>query len=218
MLPHCDGRSRAAMCRTAGNMRPARGVQACMKTPPCRWLLAAGHLIVDAVILVLLIAQAATVFRPSRTSAPMSRSSLVLVQEGWDPAYATPPGRFLLLIGGNLPAAVLSTAIRPRAHFQTRSQFWDPVWFLIHETASCAIWFLIGLGIDAGRFRLRREMMIFLAFRAACAALLPAVNIARPAASLEGLFWLALAIWGAGWCVFRLVQRFSSRPRSSGFV
>jgi hypothetical protein len=114
-------------------------------------------------------------------------------------------GSSFLLTSGNLPAAVLSTALARGAH--------DTVWFPIHEVVSCSIWFLIGLGIDAGRFRLRREMLVYLGFRAACTALLPAVNLARTAASLEVLFWLALSIWSVGWCVFRAVQRLSTHKR-----
>jgi hypothetical protein len=106
---------------------------------------------------------------------------------------------------GNMPAAVVSHAI---------CQARDPFWLLTHETISLTIWFLIGLGVDLGRFRLRTEMLVFLALRAVLVAGTRASNsFWRPAASLEGLVWLALAIWGAGWCVNRFRSTAPSRSR-----
>jgi hypothetical protein len=97
-----------------------------------------------------------------------------------------------LLDAGNLPASVLSRS--------------GGLW--IRESISLGIWFLIGLGIDVRRFPLRTEMNAFLVLRA---ILVAAVRISyrlwRPAASLETLVWLALAIWGAGWCLTRASKR-----------
>jgi hypothetical protein len=136
-----------------------------------RFLLPAGHLIVDAAILGLLIGPAAAA----------------------------------LVDAGNMPAAVVSHAI---------CQARDPFWLLTHETISLTIWFLTGLGVDLGRFRLRTEMLVFLALRAVLVAGTRASNsFWRPAASLEGLVWLALAIWGAGWCVNRFRSTAPSRSR-----
>ena len=120
-----------------------------------------------------------------------------------------------LISSGNLPAAVVSLQIRPRACIPTRSHLWDPEWFLIHEAVALAIWYIVGLGIDSGRFRLRREMLAYLAARAACTALLPFIDIARPAASLELLVWCALAIWAAGWCILRVVQPLRQRRKAT---
>jgi hypothetical protein len=94
-----------------------------------------------------------------------------------------------LIDAGNLPAAVLARS--------------SPL--LLHEAVAVTIWFLIGLGIDAGRFRLRTEMLAFLAVRLLfVVGTRAASGFWRPATSLELLVWLALAIWGAGWCVRRV--------------
>ena len=102
------------------------------------------------------------------------------------------PAVIALLDAGNLPASVLSRS--------------GGLW--IRESISLGIWFLIGLGIDVRRFPLRTEMNAFLVLRA---ILVAAVRISyrlwRPAASLETLVWLALAIWGAGWCLTRASKR-----------
>ena len=183
-----------------------------MKIPPYRWVLPLAHLMIDAVLLGLFIAQGAPIYPRDGNLIRRSPTRVLRVQEGssidWDPASVNPSPRFLLLAAGNLPAAFISGGVRPRAHVQTRLHLWDPIWFGIHETMSSAIWFLIGAGIDARRFLLRREMVAFCGARALCIALLPALNVARLAASLEMVAWLAFAIWCVGWLVLRLISSF----------
>src|SRR5689334_12088168 len=117
-----------------------------------------------------------------------------------------PSCRWLLPIGhlivdtfGNLPAAVTWRAFRPE----------HPIsWVAMYESGAVLIWFLIGHGIDARRFRLRREMLVYLGARAVVAALIGLYGgIGRTGAQLEMLFWFALAIWSAGWLVMRVVNR-----------
>jgi hypothetical protein len=105
----------------------------------------------------------------------------------------TGPAASALIDAGNLPAAVLAHSLP------------------MHEAAAVAIWFLMGLGIDTGRFRLHTEMILFLAGRLLLVMWTrAALSVWRPAVSLQLLFWLALAIWAAGWCILRFI-----RPRHS---
>jgi hypothetical protein len=182
-----------------------------VKIPPCRGILPIGHLMIDAVLLGLFIAQGSAMYSPNGSRIRQPPARIFQVQEGsridWDPTFVNPSPRFLLLAAGNLPAALISGTVRPRAHIQKPAQLWDPLWFGTHETISSVVWFLIGVGIDARCFLLRREMLAFLTVRAVCVALLPAFNLVRVVASLEAVVWLAFAIWGVGWLVLRLVSR-----------
>jgi hypothetical protein len=102
------------------------------------------------------------------------------------------PAVTALVDAGNLPASILV----------------DSGWFPVHECISLVIWFLIGLGIDSRRFPLRTEMFAFLGLRA---VLVAAVRVAYPlwhaAVSLQTLVWIALAVWGAGWCLTRAAKQ-----------
>jgi hypothetical protein len=66
-------------------------------------------------------------------------------------------------MSGNLPAGIISDALRPRAGIIARGQHWDVVWFLAHETAAFLFWYLIGMLADSGRSRLGRVMIGYLA-------------------------------------------------------
>jgi hypothetical protein len=139
---------------------------------------------------------------PTYVSIPRCRWTLPighLIVDAAIPGLLTGPPVVALLDVGNLPAAVLAHALR---------SIQDPVWLCIHESLALAVWFLLGLGIDVRRFPLRAEMIAFLALRA---VVVVAVRVSyplwRPAAAVEGLVWLALAIWGAGWCLIRAAKK-----------
>jgi hypothetical protein len=120
-----------------------------------------------------------------------------------DPPLAPPP-RFVFLLLGNFPAGLVSASVR-RPDFQT-PMAGDWLWFTMHEGLAAVMWTLIGIGIDAGRFSLRREMKVFLWGRVVAVAFGLAIDVWRFAGLLEALFWLAFAIWGVGWCVLRGVN------------
>src|SRR5215471_4360226 len=172
-----------------------------------RWLLPIGHLIVDVVMLAILIAHARAFYGNDRAQhAPQPAIRWVLLQEGttveWDPQYLPPPRDFVLLAAGNLPAALVSCSLRPSAHFRTRRHLWDPAWFLIHQAISFPIWFLLGLGIDSERVRIRRVMLAFLSARALFALMaLVSTNASEIVGKCETFFWLAFGAWSIVWCI-----------------
>ncbi|HJZ96494.1 MAG TPA: hypothetical protein VKE70_08300 [Candidatus Solibacter sp.] len=174
-------------------------------------MLPMGHFVVDAVLMVLMAWHAARFWQDHRRAAlspvvyrPAFQEEGAKVQ--WDPIYFHPPPSFLFVVSGNLPAGLVSLSARPRAHFQTPDHPVDWLWFGTHEVTAALVWFLIGLGVDAGRFPLRREMQVFLWGRVGTVALGLALDVWRFATMLAMLFWLALAIWGIGWCVLRGVN------------
>jgi hypothetical protein len=173
-----------------------------------RWLLPLGHLAVDLILLVALIAYSNRVFR-GRTGVPSSSvttNSVLLLQEGgsieWDPRTSIPPGPFSLIITGNLPAGIIAGSLRPDAGYIGRRQRWDPVWFLLHEALAFLCWAVIGGWVDAGHSRLRTLMIGFLAVRL-LAAVLRAPELGW---HVQALFWMVGILWLAGVAVTRLVR------------
>jgi hypothetical protein len=180
-----------------------------MRLPRYRWLLPAGHLLIDGLILAVFIAHAHR--ETARGSRPQPRRTIEVVQEGstvsWDPATLPIPAHFVLLATGNMPAAWVSLTLRPEAHVQSRTKLWDPVWFLIHESISFPVWFLAGFWIDSARSPIKRVMQFYLAARAGFAALALVPGAARTAGTMQIAFWLGLAIIGIGWIVFGAMSR-----------
>ena len=77
---------------------------------------------------------------------------------GWDFRYDVPvPEEYVFPGFGNLPAMILSSTARPRAYIQTRATLWDPWWFLIHESVSFSVWFVVGVGADLSGRRLKKK-------------------------------------------------------------
>jgi hypothetical protein len=110
-----------------------------------------------------------------------------------------PRDSFAFLTLGNLPAAV---ALHP-------AWMANPLAGIgVYEGGALLIWFLIGLGIDCHRFRLRNEMLAYLGARAMFAAWIAVyAQAGKLAGQIEILFWLALAIWAAWWCVVQVFNR-----------
>src|SRR6266700_7834356 len=124
-----------------------------MTLPRYRWLLPAGHTVIDLFIAGIWIWQG----HKERAYAPPppAVSHAADLQEsaavGWDPrsCWDCESPEFMLLVTGALPAGVISSLIRPGDE-----RFWDPRWFLILEALAIPSWFLIGARLDTGRSRL----------------------------------------------------------------
>jgi len=98
-----------------------------------------GHQIVDGIVLALWIWHAHGLLMHHHRSG--LRSSMVrpvlFLQETVTFAVRDiePDHQFMFLTAGDLPAALVSMAARPRASIQTRKKLWDPTWFVIHENS-----------------------------------------------------------------------------------
>lgn len=106
-----------------------------------------------------------TRYHPKADSFLRPIEPVLFLQEGrvpFDQTFDLPEGEFLFLSNGNLPAALISTTVRPDAHIAKR---WDRVWFLTHETVSAMIWFALGWLLDSGILRLRKLAITYLAVR-----------------------------------------------------
>jgi hypothetical protein len=164
-----------------------------------RWLLPFGHGLVDCILLVALIAYSNRMFRREKgpLHGPRAIQPALFLQEsssiGWDPK-TDPSGQFMLLLTGNVPAGLISEALRPQAGMVSRERRWDPVWFLLHEAFAFSCWYLIGAWIDAGRFSLRKIMSGYLALR----FLMAFTGVYDAGWRIQVLFWLSLTLWLVG--------------------
>lgn len=175
------------------------------------WLLPIGHLVIDSIVLSLWIWHANGLLahpNHSRLRPSMARPALFLQETAvsFDVRSIEPDPVFLFLIAGNMPAAIVSASARPHANLQTRKKLWDPTWFLIHESMSFVVWWLIGMQLDLGRFHLKKTTAGFLATRLVFVPLLVWSWVARLAEVIEIIFWLILAIYAIVWIMHWLFR------------
>jgi hypothetical protein len=97
----------------------------------------------------------------------------------------------LLITTGNLPAGLIASFVRPNAGYVGRRQPWDPIWFLLHESLSFPFWYFIGAWIEAGRVRLGKTMVAYVAVR----LLLALSGFYEVGWRTQMLFWMGLAFW-----------------------
>ena len=165
-----------------------------MRLPGYRWLLPIGHLTVDTLVLLWWIWHSTVILHNQkiRSANPPVVAVGFSLQDGsgvgWNPRYIDyypPPGEFLFLSAGNLPAGIIALAVKPDAEFQTMKNLWDPIWSLILESLSFSVWFLAGGWLDSGRLRIKKIMVAYLAARLGYAVLLPLSGAARAVQSLR---------------------------------
>src|SRR5882724_2959933 len=146
--------------------------------PGYRWLLPAGHLLIDCLVLALWVWHAEMVDRERPTFHAAAVVRPVLLQEGGGGVgfdlrtTYQPPQEFGFLVFGTLPVGLVSIAIRPKAVSQSARQGWDPIWFLVHQGLSFPWWLLIGVLVDTGRWPLRKLMTSYLIARVSFATLI----------------------------------------------
>lgn len=172
-----------------------------------RWILPLGHLTVDLVLVLALIAYSNRVFLRHRTAlpSPLLRPALLFQESGsveWDPRTSGPPGPFNLIMTGNLPVGLLTGTLRPEAGYIGRRQPWDPVWFLLYEALSFPCWFAIGTWIDAGRSRLGSVMIGFIAVR----LLVTILGVYEPGWRVQATFWMGFVSWLGGFGILHFVR------------
>jgi hypothetical protein len=172
-----------------------------------RWLLPIAHALIDCVLLVSLIRHADHLLRhKAANQRPSANVQPALLQEGgsveWIPMYDSPPGPFLVLMSGDLPAGLLSGILRPGAYVVNRVQRWDPIWFFMHEAFSFACWYLIGRWADTGRLQLGWVMIGYVVAR----LLVALTGLYDVGWRAEVLFWLCFALWVLGLGLSRAVR------------
>ncbi len=170
-----------------------------MKRLRLRWVLPAGHFLIDALVLVswLWHSQAKrSHMKAESISTPVARQVLLLQESGrgWN-FRQTPSPEFVFLSCGNMPAMLVSLTTRPKAYIQTRTVSWDPWWFLIHESIALSVWFLIGMYTEAPGRQFVRVMLWFIALRAGFAVFITIEGIARFGVVMELLLWLGLVLY-----------------------
>jgi hypothetical protein len=174
----------------------------------CRWLLPLGHVLIDCILLVALIVYSNRISRREKSAVhpPGPIQAALLLQEDlsveWDPRTSAPPGPFMLIMSGNLPAGLISGILRPEAGIVNRRQPWDRVWFLLPEAVAFLCWYLIGLWIDAGRSRLGKVMIAYLVVR----CLLALAGVYDIGWRIQILFWMGFTVWLAGFGSSRLIR------------
>jgi len=172
-----------------------------------RWriVLPFGHLAVDSVVLTLWLWHAHALYQPKADLLLPRMQPVLFVQESapvtFDLRFVSPPPEFELLASGTLPAMLLSNTVRPEALILTRTKLWDPVWFLIHETASFLLWFAIGVALESGFLRIKKSMMAYLAARVGFGALLTVHGVAEIGWRVEVLSWLAFGVYASVVCL-----------------
>jgi hypothetical protein len=195
--------------RRFGNTCQIAGVKVVtMKRVKLRWLLPFGHAVIDCILLVSLIAYSNRMFRQEKGVLYHSAAiqAALFLQEGesveWDPVTLPPPGPFMLIMSGNLPAGLVSGALRPQARIIRRECRWDRIWFLLQEVAAFASWYLIGFWVDAGRSRLGKVMIAYLAVR----FLIALTGASDAGWRFQVLFWLGFTLWLMAVGVSRLIR------------
>ena len=179
-----------------------------------RWriVLPLGHFVVDCLILALWLWQAQSLYRPKAVLPARGVEPVFFLQEGgsvqWNPIFH-PPDEYLLLAAGTFPALLISAAIRPQWHLMTPAKLWDPIWFVVHESASVLIWFVIGRLLDSGFLRIRRLMVVYFAGRLGLALLLTTPYVAHIGWRILVLFWLGFC----GYLIFSCVRWAVSKAR-----
>jgi hypothetical protein len=167
---------------------------------PWRVLLPFGHLAVDCVVLALWLWHADTLYRPRSDSVrPRVEQALFFQGEGsvaFEPKFFSPQPEFLFLTSGNLPALLVSLAVRPEALGLTPAKPWDPVWFSIHEAVSSLFWFAVGVLLDRRLRRIGKLMVAYLMVRFGFAAFLLVHGVADIGWRVEVLAWWAFVVYG----------------------
>jgi hypothetical protein len=159
-----------------------------------RWLLPAGHLLIDCLVLALWVWHAETVDRERPSFHAMAVARPVSITNS---PYPRPPQKFGFLVVGTLPVGIVSIAIRPQAVSRSPRQGWDPIWFLVHQGLSFPWWLLIGAFIDSGRWPLGKLMASYLSARLFFGMLILVPGMARLGVLVELLFWFGLGVWAA---------------------
>jgi hypothetical protein len=173
-----------------------------------RWLLPLGHTLIDCILLFSFIAYSNRQFRGERGALYPSAAieAVLFLQEGgpvaWDPVTSTPPGPFMLITSGNLPAGLVSDILRPHAWIVRRGHRWDRIWFLLQEAFAFSCWYFIGVWIDAGHSRLGKVMIAYLALR----FLIALTGVYDVGWRVQVLFWLGFTLWVAGLVSSRLIR------------
>jgi len=173
-----------------------------------RWLLPLGHAVVDCTLLVALIAWPDRPFwrENGALHPPAAIQAALFLQEGgsveWDLTTLPPPGPFILIMSGNPPAGLASSILRPQAGVVRRGHRWDPIWFLVHEAVAFPCWYLLGVWVDAGRFRLGKVMTAFLAWR----VLIVFIGAYEVGWRVQVMFWWGFTLWLAWLGLSHLVR------------
>jgi hypothetical protein len=173
----------------------------------CRYLLPFGHTLIDCILLVAFVMHLSRPFGREGAIHPPSRARpVLLLQESdsfeWDPRTASPPGPFMLITSGNLPAGLISDVVRPEAGFVRRGQPWHHMWFLLQEAVASSCWFLIGLWIDMARPRLGKVMMAYLTLR----LLLAFTGAYEIGWRIQISFWMGFMAWLVGLGIYRAIR------------
>jgi hypothetical protein len=171
-----------------------------------RYILPSTQLFIDIVVLALGVWHVETVRH--RTKVLSLRESILIpvwmLQEsgaaGWDFKYDIPPvDEFVFLGLGNPPAMIVASSLRPEAlATHIKGSLWDPWWFLIQESISFPLWFVIGTYLDSQSQRLKRAAQLFLAMRCSFTVLILGPGFAKIGSFVEVLFWLAGGIYTIG--------------------
>ena len=170
------------------------------------WLLPAGHLLIDSVVLGLWLLHIREIGREMKAHrvALQAPTHVAMLEEASGPYFdiidVDPPPEFTFLASGNIPATVISLRARPGPVW---SDLW---WYLIYEVASFVIWFGIGLSVAAKRGWLANAMRRYLVLRCPFAALVTVPWVATLGAAVEVPLWIALAL-----CVFARCIKWSGR-------
>jgi hypothetical protein len=187
---------------------------------PFRWLLPLGHLLIDCAALALLIWHTYALFGKMKADAAVGVvRPVALLQEagapGWEFSHREPSPEFVFLDAGNPLATIVTSLTRPRAYIPTRKQPWDPFWFLIQESVSFPIWFLVGMWAERGHPRLQEWGKGYLIFRAFCVVLLTTAATAQIGSRLAIFFWLAVVLYVIakflGWTARNLIRLLRDR-------
>lgn len=186
--------------KTQRNILPPRGVIRDVRLR-LRWLLPAGHLLVDVVLATSLVVHSSGRFQ-SRKGDPGLTTALqpvMLSQEdasvGFDLTTLPPPDEFLVIMSGNPAAGFVSERIVPETMtppggVRSRVRPRDLSWFLLHEALSFSCWYVLGAWLDRSRARLGLVMIMYLAIRAAVAV----TGFYEIGWRIQVVFWLGLSL------------------------
>lgn len=179
-----------------------------------RWILPIGHLVVDCVLLVALIAYSNRMFpRQTDIASPSGsfQDAVFLQDRGyeWEPRFDVISGPFMAIASGNLPAGLVAAALRPEAQIPRRKHKWDHIWFLVHEALAFLGWFTVGALVDAGHPRLGKVMLGYLAVR----FMLALTGRYEIEWKTQTIFWMCFTMWLIGLGVSHLIGLSRQSPQ-----
>ena len=161
-----------------------------------------GHILVDSILLLALIAFPNRMFHPKK-NAYSQRTSIPAEGVEFDLRSLPPPGPYMLLATGNPLAGVISSALRPEAGIVTSKHPSDPFWFLLLQTISLPCWFLIGRWVDLGASGLGKAMIAYLFVR----SFLAIAGVYDIGSRIQMLFWCFFVVWLISLGLYRLALR-----------